>query len=222
MTEMINKTAAKSVAPTVSANVSAEAPAPEIISDVESKGEAPAVANFFDQFQSEDEVKTREEIVAELMLKPTVKRLSGLHIRNVVCNTTKDIPFLTFVVKEWVIGDTRGTTTDAFGVPEIVLGKTHNVVVSAYAISAVMKDNPKTALFARRVADGVDIANVLFAGGTIDVLLEYVAAGESYVNPFASNSAECVFDRDHVIAHVLSISMGETGRDAYAAMLARI
>lgn len=190
--------------------------------EVESEPEAPAAVNFFDQFQSEDEVKTREDIVAELMLKPTVKKLSGLHIRNVVCNTTKDVPFLTFVVKEFVIGDTRGTATDAFGVPEVVLGRTHNVVVSAYAVAAVMKDNPRTALFAQRVAAGADVANVLFAGGTMDVLMEYVAAGESYINPFATNSAERVFDRDHVIIHVLSLEMGETGRDAYAAMLARI
>lgn len=183
-----------------------------------------APANFFDQFASdEDSVeKTREDIVAELMLKPNVKKLSGLHIRNVVTNTTKDMPFLTFVLKEWIIGDTRGTSTDAFGVPEVVLGKTHNAVVSAYAVSAVMKDSPKTAVFAQRVAEGSDVANILFAGGTIDLLMEYVAAGETYVNPFSTAATETVFDRDHVIIHVLALNLGEAGRDAYMAMLSRI
>lgn len=197
-----------------------EVDAPEVDTDAEDA----TSTNFFDQFSNEEDVqeKTREDIVAELLLRSNVKKLSGLHIRNVVTNTTKDVPFLTFVLKEWIIGDTRGTSTDAFGVPEIVLGKTHNAVVSAYAVSSVMKDSPKTAVFAQRVAEGSDIANILFAGGTIDLLMEYVAAGETYVNPFSTTATETVFDRDHVLIHILALNLGETGRDAYAAMLARI
>ena len=193
---------------------------PEATAPVENAAEV----SFFDQFSNEEaeQEKTREDIVAELLLRPNVKKLTGLHIRNVVTNTTKDVPFLTFVLKEFVIGDTRGASTDAFGVPEIVLGRTHNAVVSAYAVSAVMKDSPKTAVFAQRVAEGSDVANILFAGGTIDLLMEYVAAGEEYVNPFATASTPTVFDRDHVIIPVLAVNLGEAGRDAYAARLARI
>ena len=211
----IMSTRTTTAAPAANPVVEPEATAP---------AENAAEVSFFDQFSNEEaeQEKTREDIVAELLLRPNVKKLSGLHIRNVVTNTTKDVPFLTFVLKEWIIGDTRGTSTDAFGVPEIVLGKTHNAVVSAYAVSAVMKDSPKTAVFAQRVAGGSDVANILFAGGTIDLLMEYVAAGEEYVNPFATASTPTVFDRDHVIVHVLAIKLGEAGRDAYAAMLARI
>ena len=183
-----------------------------------------AASSFFDKFASnEDSVeKTREEIISELVKKTNVKKLVGLHIKNVVTNTTKDVPFLTFVLKEFIIGDTRSDKTDAFGVPEIVLGRTHNAVVSAYAVSAVMKDSPKTAMFAQRVAEGADVANVLFAGGTMDILMEYVAAGETYTNPFGRATTPIVFERDHVLIHVIGITMGEVGRDAYAAMLARI
>ena len=211
----IMSTRTTTAAPAVNPVVEPEAAAP-----VENAAEV----SFFDQFSNEEaeQEKTREDIVAELLLRPNVKKLTGLHIRNVVTNTTKDVPFLTFVLKEWIIGDTRGTSTDAFGIPEIVLGRTHNAVVSAYAVSAVMKDSPKTAVFAQRVAGGSDVANILFAGGTIDLLMEYVAAGEEYVNPFATASTPTVFDRDHVIVHVLAIKLGEAGRDAYAAMLARI
>ena len=183
-----------------------------------------APSNFFDQFVSDDSdvEKSRDEIISELVKKPNVKKLVGLHIKNVVTNTTKDVPFLTFVLKEFIIGDTRGTNTDAFGVPEVVLGRTHNAVVSAYAVSAVMKDSPRTAMFAQRVAEGADVANVLFAGGTMDILMEYVAAGEAYVNPFGRATTPTVFERDHVLVHVIGLTMGEVGRDAYAAMLARI
>lgn len=202
--------------------------APAAAAAVEPEVTAPVAeettTNFFDQFSNDeaDVEKSREDIVAELLLKPNVKKLTGLHIRNVVTNTTKDVPFLTFVLKEYIIGDTRGTTTDAFGVPEIVLGRTHNAVVSAYAVSAVMKDSPKTAVFAQRVAEGSDVANILFAGGTIDLLMEYIAAGEEYVNPFATAATPTVFDRDHVIVHVLAIKLGEVGNDAYMARLSRI
>lgn len=209
-------------------NTTTTTTAPETAAAVEPEVTAPAEnaapASFFDQFADNGDTvdKTREDIVAELLLKPNVKKLTGLHIRNVVTNTTKDVPFLTFVLKEFVIGDTRGASTDAFGVPEIVLGKTHNAVVSAYAVSAVMKDSPKTAVFAQRVAEGSDVANILFAGGTIDLLMEYVAAGEEYVNPFATASTPTVFDRNHVIIHVLAIKLGEAGNDAYMARLSRI
>ena len=202
--------------------------APAVNPVVEPEATAPvenaAEVSFFDQFSNEEaeQEKTREDIVAELLLRPNVKKLSGLHIRNVVTNTTKDVPFLTFVLKEWIIGDTRGTSTDAFGIPEIVLGRTHNAVVSAYAVSSVMKDSPKTAVFAQRVAEGSDVANVLFAGGTIDLLMEYVAAGEEYVNPFSTTATPTTFERDHVLIHVLALNLGEAGRDAYAAVLARI
>ena len=205
---------------TTTAPAAAAAVEPEVTAPAENA----APVSFFDQFADNGETveKTREDIVAELLLRPNVKKLTGLHIRNVVTNTSKDVPFLTFVLKEFVIGDTRGASTDAFGVPEIVLGRTHNAVVSAYAVSAVMKDSPKTAVFAQRVAEGSDVANILFAGGTIDLLLEYVAAGEEYVNPFAAIGTPTVFDRDHVIVHVLAIKLGEAGCDAYAARLARI
>lgn len=201
-----------------------EVDAPEVDTDAGDESEDAASTNFFDQFASDDSdvEKSREEIISELVKKPNVKKLVGLHIKNVVTNTTKDVPFLTFVLKEFIIGDTRSATTDAFGVPEVVLGRTHNAVVSAYAVSAVMKDNPKTAMFAQRVAEGADVANVLFAGGTMDILMEYVAAGEAYTNPFGRATTPTVFERDHVLVHVIGITMGEVGRDAYAAMLARI
>lgn len=201
-----------------------EVDVPEVDTDTDADSENGTSTNFFDQFASDENSveKSREEIISELVKKPNVKKLVGLHIKNVVTNTTKDVPFLTFVLKEFIIGDTHSATTDAFGVPEVVLGRTHNAVVSAYAVSAVMKDNPKTAMFATRVAEGADVANVLFAGGTMDILMEYVAAGEAYVNPFGRATTPTVFERDHVLVHVIGLTMGEVGRDAYAAMLARI
>lgn len=193
---------------------------PEVTAPVESA----ASVSFFDQFSDNGDTveKTREDIVSEMLLKPNVKKLTGLHIKNVVFNNTRDVPFYVLVLKEYIVGDTRNGAVDAFGIPEVTLGKTHNCIISAYALSAVMKDNPRTAVFAARVAEGSDFANDLFAGGMLDILMEYVAAGETYVNPFSSNGQETVFDRDHVLCHPLAITMGEVGRDVYAARINRI
>lgn len=193
---------------------------PEATAPVENAAEV----SFFDQFSNEEDgqEKTREDIVSEMLLKPNVKKMTGLHIKNVVFNNTRDVPFYVLVLKEYIIGDTRNGAVDAFGIPEVTLGKTHNCIISAYALSAVMKDNPRTAVFAARVAEGSDFANDLFAGGTLDILMEYVAAGETYINPFSSNGQETVFDRDHVLCHPLAITMGEVGRDVYTARINRI
>lgn len=197
--------------------------APAVEPEVTAPVAEETATNFFDQFSNEADVeKSREDIVAELMLRPNVKKLTGLHIKNVVFNNTRDVPFYVLVLKEYIVGDTRNGAVDAFGIPEVTLGRTHNCIISAYALSAVMKDNPRTAVFAARVAEGSDFANDLFAGGMLDILMEYVAAGESYVNPFSSNGQETVFDRDHVLCHPIAITMGEVGRDVYAARINRI
>lgn len=205
---------------TTTAPAAAAAVEPEVTAPVENI----TPVSFFDQFADNGETveKTREDIVSEMLLKSNVKKLTGLHIKNVVFNNTRDVPFYVLVLKEYIVGDTRNGAVDAFGIPEVTLGKTHNCIISAYALSAVMKDNPRTAVFATRVAEGSDFANDLFAGGTLDILMEYVAAGESYVNPFSSNGQETVFDRDHVLCHPLAITMGEVGRDVYAARINRI
>lgn len=205
---------------TTAAPAAAAAVEPEVTAPVAEE----TTTNFFDQFSNDeaDVEKSREDIVAELLLRPNVKKMSGLHIKNVVFNNTRDVPFYVLVLKEYIVGDTRNGAVDAFGIPEVTLGRTHNCIMSAYALSAVMKDNPRTAVFAARVAEGSDFANDLFAGGMLDILMEYVAAGESYVNPFSSNGQETVFDRDHVLCHPIAITMGEVGRDVYAARINRI
>lgn len=180
--------------------------------------------DIFAQFMGEDASsdKSREDIIKELIASGNAKRLNGLTVKNVVATEFDTHALLTFVIKEFVIGDTRDTNNvDAFNESVVKLGKTHNVQTSSYAVAGVMKDNPKLAIFATDVVDTPQTANMLFAGAKIDVVMQFVAAGEEYVNPFASNPTPVVFERDKMIHHIVALSLGEVGQDLYHARLMR-
>lgn len=213
--------AAAAAAQAVVAPVPAEV-AEEIVTPIEDVGEdVDGVAesqeeDVFAQFmEGEEEVLDRDEIIRQLLASGKCKLLKGLHIKNVVATKYDTHSLLTFVVKEWVVGDTRSTELDAFGQPVVVLGRTHNVQTSSYAVAGVAKDSPKGAIFATDIVDDPSIANMLYAGGTLDVILQYVKAGEEYANPFTANSKAAMFDRDKVIHHVVALTFGEVGVDMY-------
>lgn len=183
-----------------------------------------ANTDIFAQLMGEDtgSEKSREDIIKELITSGSARRVNGLTVRNVVSTQFETHALLTFVVKEFVIGDTRDANeTDAFGEPVVKLGKTHNVQTSSFAIAGVMKDSAKLALFAAEVVDRPELANALFAGSKIDVIMQHVVAGEEYVNPFASNAEPTVFERDKMIHHIVKLELGEVGMDMYHARLMR-
>ena len=180
------------------------------------------VNDVFAQFMGEDAgvERSREDIIKELIASGNAKRLNNLTVKNVVATEFDTHALLTFVVKEFVIGDTRDANeVDAFGQPVVKLGKTHNVQTSSYAVAGVMKDSAKLAIFATDVVDTPQVANMLFAGAKIDVVMQFVAAGEEYVNPFASNPEPVTFERDKMIHHIVALNLGEVGQDMYHARL---
>lgn len=180
--------------------------------------------------------KSTDDIIRELLADPNCRRINGLHVRNVVATAHETYTQVTFVVKEFVFGDVRDNDNlDAFGMPTIKLGRTHNVITSTYAVSAVMKNSGKQAIFAGQVADmtapladgqesasivgRANVVNTLFAGGTIDVICQFVPKNTDYVNPFASDQTPVQFDNDKIIHHVVRLGFGEVGNDAYKAYL---
>ena len=200
--------------------------------DVEQQNAAQSVErvenDIFAQLMGEgaSEELNREDVIKKLLASGKAKRVNGLKVRNVVATNYESDgnihTLLTFVVKEFVIGDVRDTEqTDAFGQPLVKLGKTHNVQSSNYAVAGVMKDNPKLAIFASDVVDDPTLANMLFAGAKIDVIMQYIPANTEYVNPFASNPTPTTFDRDKMIHHIVALSMGEVGQDMYRERLRR-
>lgn len=195
--------------------------------------EANASTSIFDTLAANSPVaKTTDDIIKELLADTNCRRINGLHVRNVVATAYETYTQLTFVVKEFVFGDVRDNDNlDAFGEATVKLGQTHNVITSTYAVSAVMKNNAKQAIFAQDVADmtaplaegqenakvsgHANKANMLFTGGVVDVICQYVPAHTDYINPFGEDKKPSQFDRDKVIHHVVRLTLGEVGEDMY-------
>ena len=102
--------------------------------------DAPAKSIFDTLADNAPVEKSTDDIIRELLADPNCRRINGLHVRNVVATAHETYTQVTFVVKEFVFGDVRDNDNlDAFGMPTIKLGRTHNVITSTYAVSAVMK-----------------------------------------------------------------------------------
>ena len=172
--------------------------------------------------ESEGSANDRDAIIKELLASGNAKRANGLHVKNVVATALDNHTLLTFVVKEEILGDVRSDETDAFGDAVLTIGKTHNVQTSTYAVAGAMKDcSAKLAIFANEIVDKPAIATRLFAGGTIDVVMQFVPKDTDYVNPFASAATPVRFERDKIIHHVIGLTMGEVGQDMYHVRIAQ-
>lgn len=180
--------------------------------------------SIFDKFLEEDITsdKSRDDIIRELIASGNAKRVNGLTVRNVVATPLENHDLLTFVVDRVVVGSVRDENeVDAFGKPVVKLGKTHNVQTSSYAVAGVMKDFPKLAIFANDLVTDPTLATMLFAGSKIDIVMQFVEAGDEYVNPFSSNPKPHVFEKDKVIHHVVGLTLGEVGHDMYRERISR-
>lgn len=194
--------------------------------------DAEGTFNIFDSIMSEEsaEDRTREDIIKEVVASGRGRIVRDCTIRNVVVSLHDGNPFISFVIKETIIGDTRDKdNVDAFGQPIVRLGKTHNVITGAYAVASVMKDTPRMAPLANKLVrecerlaleeKDTNYPAMLFAGGKISILMEYVPANEPYSNPFATDATETKFTNDKMIHHVIGLEFGETGHDVYREML---
>lgn len=187
--------------------------------------------------------KTREDVIRECLADAAhFRRVNNLHVKNVKAfarlaeQTGNVVTRLTFVTKEKLPGMTVDENNlDAFGMPTRKIAVSTNVFTSAYAVAGAMKEDAKGAIFADAVSSmtavlagrqeaeivgTANIANLLFAGGTIDVICQFVKAGEVYVNPFASSAdTETTFDEDRIFHHVVRCQFGPVGDDKYRALL---
>lgn len=168
-----------------------------------------------------EDTLSKEDIIRQLLAdRKHCKQYKGLYVRNVVYNTDNNgNTFFTFVVKEYVKGNIVVETEE--GLLDRKIGNTHNIVVGGYALSSVMKDSPKTAIFAAEVLSDEKLANKLFVGSHIDIICQYVKANESYSNPFSTNATETIFGENKMIHHLIKVSLGEVGVDVYQDRISR-
>lgn len=183
----------------------------------------------------------REDTIKSCLADKHFKLVRGLRVKNVktfcqVGSNNRPYTRVTFVTKDkdflpGIVIDNEHL--DAFGSPTKHFGPSNNVFTSAIAVSGAMKETAKGAIFADQVADMTaviidptrpveikgdsNIVNTLYAGGTIDVLCQYVPANTEYTNPFSTKaeSEPRVFNEDRIMHHVISLTFGEVGEDYY-------
>ena len=187
--------------------------------------------------------KTRDDIIRECLADAAhFRRVNNLHVKNVKAfarlaeQTGNVVTRLTFVTKEKLPGmAVDENNLDAFSMPVRKIALSNNVFTSAYAVAGAMKEDAKGAIFADAVSSmtavlagrqeaeivgTANIANLLFAGGVVDIVCQFVKAGEVYVNPFGSNNNEdTIFDEDRIFHHVVRCKFGPVGEDKYRALL---
>lgn len=162
----------------------------------------------------EDELSTEDIIRRLLADKKHCKQYKNLTVRNVVYGVDAEgYSFFTFVVKERIKG--RVSTETADGTIVNTIGNSHNVIIGGYSLASVMKDSPRTAIFASKIFGDEDFANELFAGTKINVIAHYIPANTKYVNPFASKQKEVIFDKDKMLYYLVDITLGDVGMDIY-------
>lgn len=167
-------------------------------------------------FDDDDENESStEDIIRRLLAdKKHCKQYKNLTVRNVVYGVDAEgYSFFTFVVKERIKG--RVSTETADGTIVNTIGNSHNVIIGGYSLASVMKDSPRTAIFASKIFGDEDFANELFAGTKINVIAHYIPANTKYVNPFASKQKEVIFDKDKMLYYLVDISLGDVGMDIY-------
>lgn len=237
----VNNSSAAAQSATVDANVVVDDNANNSVVDdndiVDDGNDAAQESSIFDTFAANIPIeKSTDNIIKELLADKNCKRVNNLHVRNVVATAYETYTMLTFIIKEYVFGDIKDNNNlDAFGMPSVKIGRSHNVITSSYAVSAVMKNSAKSAIFAGEVADmttiladgqesaaitgRANIVNNLYVGGTIDVIMQYVPANTDYINPFSASQEPTRFDADKVICHIVRLSFGEVGQDMYKARI---
>lgn len=97
------------------------------------------------------------------------------------------------------------------------------VFSSGFALSACLKNNGDISWLAGIINENPNAIRVLLPGSKIDIIRQLVKAGEEYINPFTTKSAEdvvpSVFDHDTYITHIVGIELGKNG-SKFADMLA--
>lgn len=97
------------------------------------------------------------------------------------------------------------------------------VFSSGFALSACLKNNEDISWLAGIINENPNAIRVLLPGSKIDIIRQLVKAGEEYINPFTTKSAEdvvpSVFNHDTYITHIVGIELGKNG-SKFADMLA--
>ena len=170
-------------------------------------------AEFEDE--AEDDVKSKKDIIKELLASKRCKAYRGLTIKNVEHKIGNNNTYFSFTIKDAkIIGNASINNVN-------VIQKTNAFAIGSFAVRSTMFDDIKMSIFANDVLVDDKLVTKLLNGGKIDIIAQLVKAGDEYVNPFSSNDEPHIFTEDRIIHYVTELTLGPVGEDYYRAYLSR-
>jgi len=156
-------------------------------------------------------MKDVKKVVAQL-LKEGAESVKNIVVKNV---TIKDMENYTRIsltlnkeVKQMVAND-NGDYEEG----------TNNVVfVSAYSIGAILGNNEDIAFAKNLIMQSPELLTMILSYAEIDIILEPVAEGHEYTNPFSDKSESRVIEHDSIFTHVVDIRLGKKGAKIVSAL----
>ena len=164
------------------------------------------------------QVKEAEEVAKELATEDRARNWSNVITNIAVRNNNEDgKPFFNITLKNKVFGLVPNGQ-DALGNTTYGIGWSNYINVSINDVVLALAENPELALYANKdyllANTAIDAnanvkflnANILLAGGKIELCQEVVNAGEEYISSF--NGGKCTIKKDNVINHIIKLEFG--------------
>lgn len=152
--------------------------------------------------------KSFKEIIKDLM-NSGCQRFNDVTVKNVVIEEFDNYTRVTLVIKEGLpayVSDDNGDT--------YYEGKSNNVFTSTFALAGSMKEDEDLSWMANVINEHPSVLNLILNGSKVDIIVQKVAQGEEYINPFTTkkDAEATTFDNDTIIKYVVGIKLGKTGQ----------
>lgn len=136
------------------------------------------------------------------------KRINSIRIKNVNFTEKDNYTMVSLTLSNPIRGfvsNDNGTTYQE--------GMTNTLFTSLYAIVGALKEDDELGWMANALLDNPQALNLIFNGGSVDILQQEIVAGEQFTNPFSTrNDAPVqVYDHDIIINHIIGFKLGKTG-----------
>ena len=144
--------------------------------------------------------------IVEQLIKNGCKEVKGLTIKNV---TPRDLTTYTRLGITLESGVDFAKTDEETG--EVSVVKNEIIFASTYSIAALMKEMEEAAFAANIIAENGVLCALILSRAKIDIVQQYVKAGNEYANPFSKEATPETYDTDKIMNHIVKITFSSFG-----------
>lgn len=136
------------------------------------------------------------------------KRINSVRIKNVNYTEKDNYTMVSFTLASPI----RGFVSNDNGIT-YEEGQTNTIFTSLYAIAGVLKEDEELGWMANALLDNPQALNLIFNGGTVDIIQQEISAGEEFRNPFSTREdvEAQVYDHTLLVDHIIGFKLGKVG-----------